>query len=230
DRHPEMLLRRHDIACFCANWNDKATNLRLIAQRLNIGLDALVFVDDSPFERNLVRCALPQTAVPELPEDPALFAYCLGDAGYFEGVRLTGEDRQRTAQYQANSRREALHKEAVDLGSYLRGLGMRLLWRRFDRIGLQRAGPVVNKTNQFNLTNRRYTENEILAVIDDPRAFGLTFRLIDRFGDNGVIAVVIGRASGEADIVLDTWLMSCRVLGRQVEEAMLQVVVVAARE
>ncbi len=227
EEHPEMVLRRADVSAFVANWSDKATNLREIAGRLNIGLDALVFVDDNPFERELVRRELPMVAAPELPDDPVLFARRLSDAGYFESLSITAEDRARTDQYQANSRREALQAQATDLPAYLRSLDMTLSWRPFDRIGLQRVTQLINKTNQFNLTTRRYTEDEVLAVMADPRALGLQFRLSDRFGDNGVIAVVIGRLAHDA-LVLDTWLMSCRVLGRQVEEATLAVVVAEA--
>lgn len=221
DEHPEMLLKRADLACFVANWDDKARNIREIAQRLNIGLDSLVFVDDNPFERNLVRQELPMVAVPELPEEPALYARCLAEAGYFEGIGVTEEDRGRTQLYQGNVARESFQAQASDLESYLRGLEMRLVWRRFDRIGLARTVQLINKTNQFNLTSRRYTEAEVEAVAADPCAFGLQLRLIDRFGDNGIIAIVIGRADSAGTVLIDTWLMSCRVLGRGVEQATL---------
>ena len=224
ERHPEMVLRRDQIACFMANWDDKATNLRRIAEALNIGLDSLVFLDDNPFERNLVRTELPEVAVPEIPDDdPAGVPDLLADAGYFEGLAITDADLARTAQYQANTARAAAAGGATDLPAYLRGLEMRLVWRRFDPVGLARITQLINKTNQFNLTTRRYTEAEVLAIMDDARAFGLQLRLLDRFGDNGIIAIVIGRMQGP-DCVLDTWLMSCRVLGRGVEAATLNVV------
>lgn len=228
-RHPEMLLKRSDIACFRANYDDKPANLRAIADELGIGLDALVFLDDSPFERALVRRVLPMVAVPEVPEEPALVPHCLADAGYFESMSVTPEDRARNAQYQENRRRSAARASASSLDSYLRDLGMVLSWRRFDRIGLPRIVQLINKTNQFNLTTRRYGEEDVLAVIADPDAFGLQLRLIDRFGDNGIIAVVIGRKENGADCRIDTWLMSCRVLGRGVEKATLPVIVAAAQ-
>ena len=228
DRHPGMVLKRADIACFVANWSDKAANIRQIAHTLNIGLDSLVFVDDNPFERNLVRQELPMVAVPEVGDDPSTYAQTLADAGYFEGLSVTEEDRARTVQYHGNHAREALRGTATDLESYLRGLEMRLLWRRFDRVGLQRSVQLINKSNQFNLTRRHHTEADVLAVMDDPDAFGLQLRLLDRFGDNGVIAVVIGRRDGE-DVAIDTWLMSCRVLGRHVEAATLTLVAAEAR-
>jgi FkbH-like protein len=224
ERHPEMALKRSDIAAFAINWDDKPTNIRAIAAELNIGLDALVFVDDNPFERNLVRRELPMVAVPEVGEDPVGFTAAISDAGYFEALAITDEDRERTAQYHGNRARDALRRSTTDLEGYLRGLEMRLVWRRFDRIGLARTVQLINKSNQFNLTTRRYTEVEVLAVMDDPDAFGLQLRLIDRFGDNGVIAIIIGRKAGDRDLLIDTWLMSCRVLGRQVEEATLDLI------
>jgi FkbH-like protein len=224
-----MLLRRGHIASFVANWNDKAANIRQIAAELNIGLDALVFLDDNPFERNLIRQELPMVAVPEVPEDPALVPDALAAAGYFEAIAITEEDRERGSQYQGNRQREALKASATDLEGYLRGLDMRLIWRPFDRIGLQRTTQLINKTNQFNLTTRRYTEAEVEAVMADPTAIGLQLRLLDRFGDNGIIAIVIGRMlEGSEDFLIDTWLMSCRVLGRQVEEGTLNVLAAEA--
>jgi FkbH-like protein len=224
EKHPEMVLRRGDIACFVANWSNKADNLRSIAQQLNIGLDALVFVDDNPFERNLVRAELPMAAVPEVGDDPVSYAQTLADAGYFESTVISAEDRERSAQYQSNRLRESLKETATDLPSYLRGLEMVLLWRRFDAVGLTRIVQLINKTNQFNLRTQRYGEAEVRAVIDDPNAFGLQLRLTDRFGDNGIIAIVIGKLQAGGDLLIDTWLMSCRVLGRQVEQATLNLV------
>jgi FkbH-like protein len=235
EKHPEMLLKRSEIASFVANWNDKASNIRAIAEELNIGLDSLVFVDDSPFERNLVRRELPMVAVPEIPDDPALVPHCLADAGYFEGLSVTTEDRVRNRQYLANRERETLKGQAGDLPSYLKSLEMRLIWRPFDAIGLHRIVQLINKTNQFNLTTRRYEDEDVRAVMADARAFGLQLRLVDRYGDNGIISIIIGRLcdaarpSNGADLVIDTWLMSCRVLGRQVEQASLNIVAAEAR-
>ena len=230
ETHPEMVLKRDDIASFVANWDDKPGNLRRVADELNIGLDALVFVDDNPFERELVRRELPMVAVPEISDDPTGYAQTLADAGYFEAVAITDEDRTRAGQYQSNCARDDLKASATDLDSYLRGLDMRLLWRRFDRVGLARTVQLINKTNQFNLTTRRYSEADVVAVMQDDRAFGAQLRLVDRFGDNGIIAIVIGRLNGERDCVIDTWLMSCRVLGRQVEPTTLNLVAALARK
>ena len=224
DRHPEMLLRREHFACFVANWNDKATNLRQIAKNLNIGTDSLVFADDNPFERNLIRQELPEVAVPELPDDAALYAACIAAAGYFEGLSITAEDEERTKLYRANTEREHLRESVTDIASYLDSLRMELRVSAFDEVDLPRIVQLINKTNQFNLTTRRYAASEVTAIMNDRTALPLQFRLLDRFGDNGIIGLVIGKLNDEMELDLDTWLMSCRVLGRQVEAAMLNVV------
>ena len=228
DTHPDMVLRRADIGCFAVNWTDKAANLRDIASRLNIGLDALVFADDNLFERTIIRRELPMVAVPELPDDPAFYAMTIAGAGYFESIRLTREDVGRTGQYQDNARREILRESATDLDGYLRSLDMRLHWRRFDAVGQSRIVQLINKTNQFNLTTRRTTDDAVAALIANRAALTLQLRLLDSFGDNGVVGIVTGHPNGTA-IVIDTWLMSCRVLGRGVERATLHLVVAEAR-
>jgi FkbH-like protein len=230
EKHPDMVLRRGDISSFVANWSDKAANIRAIAEELNIGLDSLVFIDDNPFERNLVRQELPMVAVPEVSDDPTDYPIALADAGYFEGLSVTDEDRERTSQYQGNKARDALKASVTDLPAYLRGLEMQLITKEFDRVGLQRIVQLINKSNQFNLTTRRYTDEDVIAVMADPDAFGLQLRLLDRFGDNGVIAIVIGRLQPSRDLLIDTWLMSCRVLGRQVEPTTLNLIAREARK
>ncbi|MEA2727856.1 MAG: hypothetical protein QOF70_2331 [Acetobacteraceae bacterium] len=224
EKHPDMVLKRGDISSFVANWSNKADNIRAIAEELNIGLDSLCFIDDNPFERNLVRQELPMVAVPEVSDDPTGYPVALADAGYFEGLSVTDEDRERTSQYQGNKARDALKAAVTDLPSYLRGLEMELIWKRFDKIGMQRIVQLINKSNQFNLTTKRYTDEDIIAVMADPDAFGLQLRLTDRFGDNGIIAIIIGRLLENKDLYVDTWLMSCRVLGRQVEPTTLNLI------
>ena len=230
ERHPEMVLRRGDIASFRANWDDKAANIRAVAEELNIGLDSLVFLDDNPFERNLVREQLPMVAVPEVPDDdPARVPAVLADAGYFESLAITDDDRVRTAQYQENRARDQLKATATDLEGYLRALDMKMVWNRFDAVGQQRVVQLINKTNQFNLTTRRHDDAAVAAIMADAKSFGLQIRLLARFGDNGIIAIVIGRMLDGEAVTIDTWLMSCRVLGRQVEPTTLNLVAAQAR-
>lgn len=223
ETHPEMVLRAGDIACFVANWQDKATNLRHIAQSLNIGLDALVFVDDNPAERRLIRSELPMVAVPELPEDPESYVSCLAGAGYFEAVEITEEDRERTGLYRANVSREALRQTSTDLGSYLRGLEMKLICTGFDELGFRRIVQLIGKTNQFNLTTQRYTDADVRTIMRNPSALTMQLRLTDVHGDNGMIGIVVGFRTDDGTLRIDNWLMSCRVLGREMEAATLNI-------
>jgi len=216
-QHPEMLLKLEHFAVFQANWTDKASNLQAIAAELSLGLDALVFLDDNPAERGLMRQLLPQVKVPELPEDPAWFARTLAAAGYFEAVTFADEDLRRAAYYQDNARRLGLQMEVGGVDAYLASLQMAVTFQPFHATGRARIVQLINKSNQYNLTTRRYTEPEVAAAEADPQVFTLQVRLADIFGDNGMIAVVICRPAEAGAWAIDTWLMSCRVLGRKVE-------------
>jgi FkbH-like protein len=220
--HPEMLLKEEHFAAFQANWNDKATNIKAIAEELSLGLDSFVFLDDNPVERDLVRKVLPEVAVPELPDDPALYARTISAAGYFEAIALLKEDLQRADFYKDNARRIALKNQAGDLDSYLASLEMHITFQPFDETGRARITQLINKSNQFNLTTHRYTEAEVAAFECDPSCFTLQVRLADSFGDNGMISVIICRPSAPHSWEIDTWIMSCRVLGRKVEHMVLQ--------
>jgi FkbH-like protein len=230
--HPEMLLRRSDIAAFVANWNDKAHNLRAISEQLNIGLDSLVFVDDNPVERARVREALPMVAVPELAADPGQYVRCIADRGYFEAVSFTLEDAQRTEQYAANAQREALRGESQSIEEFLRGLEMTVAYGPVTAVDLARVTQLINKTNQFNTTGRRYSAAEIAHLAADASNLLLQFRLADRLGDNGLVSVMILRPDPGAaqGLEIDTWVMSCRVFGRQLEDEVMNIAVEAARE
>lgn len=225
--HPEMLLKEEHFAAFQANWVDKPSNLEAIATALNIGLDALVLLDDNPAERVQVRAALPEVAVPELPDDPSWFTWYLRAAGYFEAIAFSAEDRLRVGTYAADAQRSAVMAKARDLGDYLASLEMKIAFAPFDAKGRQRIAQLINKTNQFNLTTRRYTEADVAAMETEPAVFTMQVRLADKFGDLGMIGIVICRSLPQDSSIwdIDTWLMSCRVLGRKVEEAMLAKVV-----
>lgn len=220
--HPEMLLRENHIAVFQANWDNKATNIAAIASELSLGLDAVVFLDDNPAERGLIRDQLPEVAVPELPDNPALYARTLCAAGYFDTVSFSDEDRARADFYAANARRVTLQGQVGNLDDYLASLKMEISFKPFDAGGRGRITQLVNKSNQFNLTTRRYNEIDIAAFESDPAVFTLQVRLSDAFGDNGMISVVICRARSPDEWEIDTWLMSCRVLGRGVEQTVLR--------
>jgi len=229
EKHPEMLLRLDHIAVFQANWNDKATNIQAIAEELSLGLDAMVFLDDNPVERGLVRQLLPQVAVPELPEEPAYYTRTLAAAGYFEAVAFANEDLKRAGFYQDNAKRAKLQKQVGGVEAYLASLDMTITFQPFDATGRARIVQLINKSNQYNLTTRRYTDPEVMEAENDPEVFTLQVRLADVFGDNGMISVVICRP-GEAGVwEIDTWLMSCRVLGRKVEHMVLREILEHAR-
>ncbi len=228
-KHPEMLIRENHIAVFQANWNDKATNITSIAAELSLGIDAMVFLDDNPVERGLVREILPEVAVPELPADPALYARTLSAAGYFEALAFSDEDRKRADFYQDNARRVALQHQAGDIEAYLASLQMTIGFRPFDATGRSRIAQLINKSNQFNLTTRRYDELDVATMEADPAVFTLQVRLTDTFGDNGMISVVVCRPRDPQTWEIDTWLMSCRVLGRRVEQMVLREIIYHAR-
>ncbi|MCB1947552.1 MAG: HAD-IIIC family phosphatase [Burkholderiales bacterium] len=228
-KHPGMLLKENDFAVFVANWEDKATNIRLIAKTLNIGLDALVFVDDNPAEREIIRTMLPEVSVPELPKDVSQFLRILSAARYFEKIDFTEDDARRNAQYLGNIRRQEIQESAASLEDYLHSLEMRIRFAPFDEFGRKRIVQLINKTNQFNLTTRRYTEADLVQFEDSGQYITLQVHLQDKFGDNGMISVVICRVNEDCwDI--DTWLMSCRVIKRRVEEAVCDELVTRARE
>lgn len=230
--HPEMILRAADFAAFEIGWGDKPAALIRIAEQLELGLDSFVFVDDNPAERDLMRRTLPEVAVPELPEAPECYAACIADGGYFEAVSFTAEDAARSGQYAANRQRQALRSSATDMDAFLEALDTRIAVTPFRQADLPRITQLINKTNQFNLTTRRYTDAEVRAAMEDPSVLTFAGRVTDRFGDNGLTSVVLCRPVGECSesvMEIDTWLMSCRVLGRGVEQAMLSVVAEAAR-
>jgi FkbH-like protein len=229
--HPEMALSRSDFAAFQANWDDKAQNLKAIAAKLNIGVDSLVFVDDNPIERARVRQSLPMVAVPEMPEDPALYVRCLAEAGYFEATAFTAEDRDRAEAYAANAEREALLGAAESMDDFLRGLAMTAVYGPFTAVDHARVVQLINKTNQFNTTTRRYAADEITRIMEEPDAVTLQFRLLDRVGDNGLVSTMILRPTEDDEVLeIENWVMSCRVFGRELEFEAMNIAVEAAKK
>ncbi len=226
--HPDMVLRESDFVKISANFADKVSNIREIQAALNISLDSMVFIDDSSFERDFVRTALPELQVPEMPEDPADFVAALTMWNLFETGSSSAEDAARTAFYQANVTRQALQEKASDLPAYLRALDMVAEIRPFDGFTTPRASQLFQRSNQFNLTTIRYTEAELKAIARDRQCDTFTLRLQDRLGDNGIVATVIARAAADA-LHVDSWIMSCRVLCRRVEQATLDILAGLAR-
>jgi len=227
-KHEGMLLKEEDFAVFVANWEDKASNISRIAEVLNIGQDAIVFIDDNPAEREIVRTRLPEISVPELPNDPSQFVRILCAARYFEKIDFTEDDAQRSAQYRSNVQRQEIQKTAANLTDYLVSLDMQIWFAPFNEMGRKRITQLINKTNQFNLTTQRYTEAEVLKFEESEGYVTLQVHLQDKFGDNGMVSVVICKAEGDC-WEIDTWLMSCRVIKRMVEQAVCDELVTFAR-
>jgi FkbH-like protein len=226
--HPDMLLREEHIAVFQANWFDKASNIKEIAKMLSLSLESMVFLDDNPAERMQVRRELPEVAVPELPEDPALYARTLIAAGYFESIVFLEEDRKRANFYQANAKRAEILNNSSDIDTYLKALDMEISFTPFNTTGRARVSQLIVKSNQFNLTCKRYTAMDLRELESNENFYTRQIRLKDSFGDNGMISVIICKKHAHA-WEIDTWLMSCRVLGRRVELAALQDIVKNAK-
>ncbi|HTB63224.1 MAG TPA: HAD-IIIC family phosphatase [Opitutales bacterium] len=225
----QMPLRREDFTGWMVNWNDKAENLRALAAKLHLGLDSFVFVDDHPAERARVRQALPEVAVPELSVDPAGYVPALRARRFFDTITVSAEDRNRTAAYQANEQREELRAGFNSLEDFLRGLEMQCEQGPVTATELDRIEQLLARTNQWNLTTRRHSRAEIQSLLSRPGAHARWFRLRDRFGDNGLVSfwIVVPGADGEWEI--DSWVMSCRVIGRGLEDLMFNELVSAAR-
>ena len=226
--HPDMLLREEHIAVFQANWSDKASNIKVIAEMLSLGLESMVFLDDNPAERMQVRRELPEVAVPELPKDPALFSRTLIAAGYFEAITFSEEDRKRAVFYQDNAKRAQILNQSSDMDAYLKSLDMEISFTQFDATGRARIAQLISKSNQFNLTTKRYSELDVKELEGNDSFFTRQIRLKDTLGDNGMISVIVCKKHASA-WEIDTWLMSCRVLGRRVELAALQDIVTNAK-
>jgi FkbH-like protein len=222
--HPDSILKLEDFSVFRANWNPKPGNLREIAAELNIGLDSLVFVDDNPAERALVADQLPEVAVPDVGSDVSRFAEILERERYFELERLVSDDLNRAAYYTANAQRSNSQAGFRNYGEFLASLEMTAEIAPFSSVYLERITQLINKTNQFNLTTKRYTSAEVESFARDPGCITLYGRLADKFGDNGLVSVLVGRTH-EGTVELDPWLMSCRVLNREMELAMFDALV-----
>lgn len=229
EKHPDMVLRLADVAMFVANWENKVDNLRHIQRALDIGMDSIVFVDDNPFERGMVKGAIPALCVPELPEDPAEYAPYLQSLNLFETASFSAEDHERTRRYQDEAARATLQRSFASEDEYLESLGMVSAARPFDDFSAPRVAQLTQRSNQFNLRTVRYTEGDVARLRGDAEILGLSWNLRDRLGDHGLVSVVILRVTAPDTAFVDTWLMSCRVLKRGMERFVLNGVVAAAR-
>jgi len=229
EKHPDMVLRLEDISIFVANWQNKADNIRHIQSVLNIGFDSMVFLDDNPFERNLVRDQLPTVTVPELPEDPAEYLPYLRRLNLFETASYSAEDTKRTEKYQQEAKRVNLQQSFSSIDDYLKNLEMVGEIVPINTFNTPRVSQLTQRSNQFNLRTVRYTEKEITYIATSPNHLSQCVSLRDKFGDYGLISVLI--LEKQTDILfVDTWIMSCRVLKRGVERFVLNHLVELARQ
>jgi len=230
ENNDEMILKLSDISVFVANWDDKASNIRLIKETLNIGYDSMVFIDDNPFERNLVRQLLPEITVPEMPDDPAQYVEFLQGENLFDTISYTGTNADRTRMYQEEYARKKLEKSYESIDDYLKSLEMVAKVGPFERSKYARIAELSQRSNQFNLRTVRYTEEEIEKIANNPNYITLYFTLKDRFGEYGVISSVIMKRINEHEVFVDTWFMSCRVLKRGMEDFIINSMFEAAKE
>ena len=227
-KHPDTVLTPDDFVVIKANWDNKDRNTEAIAEEISILPDSFVFVDDNPAERNIVSEQISGIAVPEVNsvED---YIKTIDRNGYFELTSYTADDIKRNEMYRANIQRAGAEKKFSDYGEYLKSLEMEAYIDKFDDVALARITQLTNKSNQFNLTTKRYTLNEMEDVFGDDKYIKIYGRLADKFGDNGIVSVVIGRIDGN-ELHIDLWLMSCRVLKREMEYAMLDRLVEICRK
>ena len=230
EKHPEMVLKMEDIAVFVANWENKADNIRNIQSILNIGFDSMVFLDDNPFERNMVRENLPDVCVPELPEDPADYLEYLYELNLFETVSFSNEDAERTKLYQIEAKRNSVQKKFANEDDFLKNLDMISLVEPFTKFNTPRVSQLSQRSNQFNLRTVRYGDADIERLSTDSNYFTFSFTLEDKFGDNGLICVIILQKESPKVLFIDTWFMSCRVLKRGMENFVLNTLVETAKE
>ena len=229
EKHPDMVLRLDDISVFVANWENKADNIRYIQSILNIGFDSMVFLDDNPFERNIVRENIPQICVPELPEDPAEYLPYLKSQALFETISFTHEDLERTKLYQEEANRTVLQHKFTNEEEFLQNLEMSCIVEPITKFTLPRVAQLSQRSNQFNLRTIRYSDEAIQAIMDSNNYFSLTFTLKDKYGDYGLISEIILENKNDT-LFIETWIMSCRVLKRNVENFVLNNIVQIGRE
>lgn len=230
EKHPDMVLHLEDISVFIANWENKADNIRQIQSILNIGFDSMVFLDDNPFERNIVRENIPEICVPELPEDPADYLEYLYPLNLFETVSFSNEDTERTKLYQIEAQRATVQQKFTNEDDFLQSLNMLSLVESFNKFNIPRVAQLSQRSNQFNLRTIRYTDADIENLITSKDYFTFAFTLEDKFGDNGLICVIILKHKNESTLFIDTWFMSCRVLKRGMENFVLNTISNFAKE
>ena len=228
--HPDMVLREKHFACLKINWNDKVTNLREIAQELNIGIDSILFMDDDNVNRDFMREALPEVLTIELPNDPSSYAQTLMELNEFNVLKITDEDKKRGKMYLQQRERIEFKKSSINFEEYLKQLGIKIHIKKADEFTIPRISQLTLKTNQFNLTTKRYQEEEIMRFSQDKKKIVGCARIEDKFGDYGITGAFVVNKENPKEWVMDTFLLSCRVIGRGVEEGILDYIVNDAKK
>lgn len=227
--HPHMVLKEENFASMRINWNDKISNIKEIALELNIGLDSLVFIDDDPVNRELMKKILPEVLTAEMPNDPSLFAKTLLDLPDFNVLKITKEDTQRSQMYFHDKKRKEFLHQTTDLKKYLKDLGIKVTIKKADDFTIPRISQLTLKTNQFNLTTHRYQEEKIKKFAEDENVIVGCAQVEDKFGNSGITGVFIIK-KGNSDWLIDTFLLSCRVMGRGIEDTILASILINAKK
>ncbi len=228
--HPDMVLREENFSCMKINWDDKVSNMLQIANELNIGLDSMVFFDDDPLNREYIRLNTPQVLTVELPSDVALYTKTLMYMNDFHLLKITQEDIHRGKMYFQDKQRKNLEVSATNLTEFLKHLDIKLKIKKANDFTIPRISQLTLKTNQFNLTTRRYQEEEIKKFVNDQNYLVRCVQVEDKFGDNGITGVFIVKKENNSEWLIDTFLLSCRIMGRGIEEGMLAYILQKAKE
>ncbi|MBI3034744.1 HAD-IIIC family phosphatase [Candidatus Woesearchaeota archaeon] len=228
-KHPYMILKEENFAAMQINWNDKISNMKAIAEEINIGTDSLVFIDDDKLSREMIRKAMPEVLVVDLPDDPSLYLKTLIGINDFNTLQITAEDREKGKMYAEHRKRKEFQKAATDITEYLEGLGSVVTIEKANSFNNQRISQLTQKTNQFNMTARRYMNEDIRQFSKNDKFLVVSVRVEDKFGDNGITgAAIVEKSSSQWRI--DTFLLSCRVIGRRIEESLLAYIVKEAKK
>jgi len=228
--HPDMVLREENFSCMKINWNDKVSNMIEISKELNFGLENFVFFDDDPVNREFVRTNLPQISTIELPKDPSQYAMILQNLKFFDVFRITDEDSKRNQMYLEQKERKEFENTVTNIDEFLKQLELQVSIKQATKFTIPRISQLTMKTNQFNLTTKRYQEEDIQKFSDDPNFIVGCAQVIDKFGDNGITSAFIVNKQNPKVWILDTFLLSCRVMGREIEKAILYYIISKAKE
>ncbi len=228
-KHPSMILREDDFACVKINWDDKVSNLHKIAEELNIGLDSMVFFDDDRINQEYVRESLPEVLVVDLPRDSSQYAKILTEMKEFDAMRITEEDTKRSSMYLGQKKRKELEKKIGDFNEFLKQMNIEVEVKKADSFSIPRISQLTLKTNQFNLTTRRYQEEDVSKFSSSDDKIVECVQVSDKFGDNGITGTYIVEKKNDEEWIIDTFLLSCRIMGRGVEEIMINQIIENAK-